>query len=192
MKTIDCRNQSCPAPVINVKKALEEFGEVQVYLDSGAPHENVTRFSRNRGYVIMEQPEGDGWLLSISSSPDTKATSSSRSDSNERLLLITSDRLGEGSDELGRLLMKNYIHTLLEIPEPPSRIYFLNSGVFLACAGSDVVEALEKLRGMGTEIFSCGLCLEYFKLKDKLQTGSTTTMLTIAEDLMTSKLVIKL
>jgi selenium metabolism protein YedF len=192
IKIIDCRNQACPAPVINVKKALEEQNELQVLLDDGAPRENVARFSRNRGYSVTEKREGSGWLLTICGTPETDAVSPPQPSGNNRILMITSNRLGDGPEELGSLLMKNFIHTLLETSEIPSRILFLNTGVFLTCEGSDVQEALKKLHGMGVEIFSCGLCLDYFKLKDKLRAGATTNMLTTVESLLTAGQVIKL
>lgn len=192
MKTIDCRNLSCPAPVISVKRALEEGTDIQVLLDDGAPRENVTRFSRNRGYQVTEQRDGSAWILTISGTPETAAADSLSSPNGTRILLITSDRLGDGPEELGRLLMKNFIHTLLETSELPSRILFLNTGVFLSCEGSDVREALEKLSGMGVEIFSCGLCLDFFKLKEKLRAGATTNMLVTVESLLSAGQVIKL
>jgi selenium metabolism protein YedF len=106
--------------------------------------------------------------------------------------MITSDRLGDGPEELGRLLMKNFIHTLIETSELPNRMLFLNTGVLLTCEGSDTLEALGKLYGMGVEIFSCGLCLDFFKIKEKLQVGVTTNMLASAEYLLSADLVIKL
>jgi selenium metabolism protein YedF len=192
MKTIDCRNQACPAPVINVKKELEEQNEVQVILDDGAPRENVARFSRNRGYQVAEQQDGASWILTITGNPDKTGPVSLPASDGSRILLITSDRLGDGPEELGRLLMKNFIHTLLESSKLPSRMLFLNTGVFLTCEGSDVVEALGKLHGMGIEIFSCGVCLDYLKLKDRLKAGATTNMLTTVESLLTAGHVIKL
>ncbi len=192
MKTIDCRNQACPTPVINVKKALEEFGEIQVLLDSGAPHENVVRFSKNRGFNVAEQLNGESWVLTISKVQDTKEASNPIRKNIEHILIVSSDRFGDGPEELGKLLMKNFIHTLLESSELPSKMFFVNSGVLLTCESSDVLEALDKLIGMGTEVFSCGLCLDYFKLKDKLRVGSTTNMLTIVESMMNAGQVTKL
>jgi selenium metabolism protein YedF len=192
METIDCRNQSCPAPVINVKKALQEHGEIRVLLDDGAPHENVTRFSRNRGCRVSEERDGAGWILTITDTADAVHPVSGTASRGNRVVMITSDRLGDGPEELGRLLMKNFIHTLLETSEFPNRILFLNTGVFLTCDGSDVLEALGKLHGMGVEIFSCGLCLDFFKIKEKLQVGATTNMLATAEYLLSADLVIKL
>ena len=193
MKTIDCRNLACPAPVINVKRALEQDNSIQVLLDDGAPRENVTRFSRNRGYQVTEQQDGTSWVLTIYGTPDRTSNQDSITSSvGNRILLITSDRLGDGPEELGRLLMKNFIHTLLESSDMPTRMLFLNTGVFLTCDGSDVLEALEKLHGMGVEIFSCGVCLDFFKLKDKLRAGATTNMLLTVESLLTAAQVIKL
>jgi selenium metabolism protein YedF len=192
METIDCRNLSCPAPVINVKKALQEHAEIRVLLDDGAPHENVTRFSRNRGCRVTEERDGPDWILTITGTANTLHPVSGDVSQGYRVVMITSDRLGDGPEELGRLLMKNFVHTLLETSELPNRMLFLNTGVFLTCEGSDVLEALEKLHGMGVEIFSCGLCLDFFKSKDKLRAGVTTNMLATAEYLLSADLVVKL
>lgn len=192
MTTIDCRNLACPAPVITVKKALEEQTELRVLLDDGAPRENVTRFARNRGCRVSEERDGTGWALTITSGGEPAQKPAAAAGNGERVLLITTDRLGDGPEELGRLLMKNFIHTLLETSELPARMLFLNTGVLLTTEGSDVLEALEKLGGMGVEILSCGLCLDFFKLKDKLKAGGTTNMLMIAESLLSADQTIRL
>ena len=192
METIDCRNLSCPAPVVNVKKALQEHAEIRVFLDDGAPRENVARFSRNRGCRVTEERDGSGWILTMCGPADMGHPVSGAVSQGERVIMITSDRLGDGPEDLGRLLMKNFIHSLLETGELPSRMLFLNAGVFLTCEGSDVLEALGKLHGMGVEIFSCGLCLDFFKIKEKLRAGTTTNMLATAEYLLSAGSVIKL
>ncbi|MBK5277166.1 MAG: sulfurtransferase-like selenium metabolism protein YedF [Desulfuromonadales bacterium] len=192
METIDCRNLACPAPVITVKKALQGHREIRILLDDGAPRENVARFSRNRGCQVTEEPDGAGWVLTITAPPGAMQPAHHAGLPGDRVLLITSDRLGDGPDELGRLLMKSFIHTLLETDELPSRMLFVNTGVFLPCADSDTFEALTKLHGMGIEIFSCGLCLDFFNLKEKQRAGGITNMLSIAEYLLKSGLVIRL
>jgi selenium metabolism protein YedF len=192
MNTIDCRNMACPAPVINVKKALEGRTELRVLLDDGAPRENVSRFARNHGFKVDEERNADAWVITITGGNAATAAKPQAFAQDERLLLITSNLLGEGPEELGSLLMKNFLHTLLETAEIPARMFFMNRGVLLTTDGSDVLEALEKLGGMGVEIFSCGLCLDFFGLKDKLKVGNTTNMLTTADSLLAANHVIKL
>lgn len=191
MDTIDCRNMACPAPVISVKKALENQGEIRVLLDEGAPHENVTRFARNRGFAVQEERGDNGWTVTIAAG-DGAGMTPAAAQSGSVVFLITSDRLGDGPDELGRLLMKNFIHSLLEASHLPSRLLFMNSGVRLTTEGSQVLEALGKLAGMGVECLSCGLCLDFFGIKDKLRAGSTTNMLTTVETILSNERVIRL
>ena len=192
MKSIDCRGMACPAPVISVKKALEEHTELRVLLDDGAPRENVSRFVRNRGYQLSEVRDGDGWSVTVIPGATPAIFKETVPSRGERVLLITSDRLGEGPEELGGLLMNNFIHTLLETTELPDRIFFMNRGVLLATEGSNVLETLLKLNGMGVEIFSCGLCLDFFNLKAKLRAGATTNMLTTVDSLLAAAQVINL
>lgn len=192
MKKIDCRDMACPAPVISVKKALEEDTELLVLLDDGAPRENVSRFARNRGCHVSEERVGTGWALSITAGPTALAPVVAASAGGDQVLLITSSCLGDGPPELGGLLMKNFIHTLLETASIPTHLFFMNSGVLLTTEGSDVLEALGKLRGMGVEILSCGLCLDFFGLKEKLRVGGTTNMLTTADTLLSAARVIRL
>ena len=192
MNTLDCRNLSCPAPVIAVKKALLDTQSLAVRLDDGAPRENVARFARNRGCTVTEERDGSGWLLTISGPGEIKQNTPGPEPEGTKVFLITSDRLGDGPEELGSLLMKNFIHTLLETGDQPTHLLFMNRGVYLTCEGSDVLEALGKLINMGTEVFSCGLCLDYFNLKGSLRAGATTNMLTTAEYLLSAGLAIKL
>jgi len=195
MITIDCRGQACPAPVIATKRALEASPSgVCVLLDDGAPRENVTRFAQTRGLTVTEAPDGTGWSLQITGKAGLAAAPqmAPAQVSGERLLLITSDRLGEGADELGRLLMRNFLHTLLETAERPDRILFLNSGVLLTVQGAETIEALSALEALGVELFSCGVCLDFFKKKDQLAVGKTTNMFSTAEQLLAAASVIRL
>lgn len=185
MNRIDTRNNPCPAPVIMAKRALEQSpGEpLTIIAESGAPRENIIRFANSRGFDVQETLEDDCCLLTISraaaAQPNLPVTSSSCSQG----LLISSDRFGDGPEELGRLLMKNFIITLLEIPNPPDRIFLINRGVLLTVEGSELCEPLGKLAQAGIEIFSCGVCLDYFSAQEKLAVGSVTNMYTIAEAL---------
>jgi selenium metabolism protein YedF len=185
---------ACPVPVVTTKRTLEEGNAdgLEVLLDDGAPRENVTRFARNRGYKVTEKPVDGGFALTITGAGPSMTPSAQIAAKGNRVLLFTTDRLGNGPEELGRLLMKNFIITLLDLPEPPDRMLFLNSGIHLTCEDSDVLEALDILGNRGAEILSCGICLDFFHKKDKLKAGAVTNMFTTAETLMEAASVIRL
>jgi selenium metabolism protein YedF len=190
MKDLDVRGLSCPAPVVSVKRALETGeGELRVLLDDGAPRENVKRFAQGRGYTVQEEPVEGGFVLTLNGA-SLKAREPAQTGGT--VMLIGSDRLGDGPEELGRLLMRNFIMTLLDCGELPDRMLFLNTGVLLTAAGSEVIEALDALGNRGVEVLSCGVCLDFFQKKESLAAGKVTNMFTIAESLLGARSVIRL
>jgi len=194
MKDLDVRGMACPMPVVSVKKALEaEAGGLRVLLDDGAPRENVRRFAESRGYAVTETAADNGFALTIALGGETPepAPVTAAAKTGPLVMLIGSDRLGDGPEELGRLLMKNFIMTLKEVPELPDRLLFVNSGVLLTAEGSEVIEALQALGNLGVEVLSCGICLDFFKKKESLAAGAVTNMYTIAESLTTARLVVR-
>jgi selenium metabolism protein YedF len=191
MKSLDVRGLSCPAPVVSVKRALEAGeGELRVLLDDGAPRENVRRFAEGRGYTVREEPLEGGFALTLTGAQAQEVRQAGRPGG--AVMLIGSDRLGDGPEELGRLLMRNFIMTLLELDALPDRMLFVNSGVLLTAAGSEVIEDLEALGNRGVEVLSCGVCLDYFKKKELLAAGGVTNMFTIAESLLGASSVVRL
>ncbi|OHB32152.1 MAG: hypothetical protein A2X84_03565 [Desulfuromonadaceae bacterium GWC2_58_13] len=106
-------------------------------------------------------------------------------------MYVAADTMGTGDDELGRILLKNFLFTLNELLVPPDSILFVNGGVKLTSTGSELIEALEKLACNGVDIASCGLCLEFFGLKEQLKVGRATNMLDIVEQLHQAGRVIR-
>jgi len=194
MNIIDCRNLSCPAPVVKTKKSLEETAgkPLRVLVESGAPRENVVRFAKGRGYDVTEEVMADGYAITITPAEALPATVAALAQQGPTVLLVATDRLGTGPDELGQLLMKNFLIALLEVNEPPETIFFINSGVLLTAGGGEVTEPLTKLAASGVEIMSCGVCLDYFSLRENLAVGSVTNMFTIAETMIKARNVIRL
>lgn len=198
MKDLDVRGMACPAPVVSVKRALETAdGALRVLLDDGAPRENVRRFAEGRGYQVQEVSHEGGFALTVTgpgaagnSGPPVAAQASPAA--GPSIMLIGADRLGDGPEDLGRLLMRNFIITLLDLTELPDRMFFVNSGVLLTTEGSEVLEALEQLGNRGVEVLSCGVCLDFFHKKELLKAGAVTNMFTIAEGLLTARSVVRL
>jgi tRNA 2-thiouridine synthesizing protein A len=198
---VDNRGLSCPQPVINTKKALEELLKNSIaeftlvsIVDNDSAAENVTRFARKAGYHVEAEKKEDGIYVMINKHPGTVVLDKEslleaekqyfcRDDLNteETVFLVSSATLGQGEEELGKILMRSFIYALKEAASLPSKLLFLNSGVFLTAKGSPVLEDLKQLQEKGVEIFSCGTCLDYYQLKDKLEVGKITNMYDIVD-----------
>ncbi|MCK9267767.1 MAG: sulfurtransferase-like selenium metabolism protein YedF [Alkaliphilus sp.] len=192
-KEIDARGMDCPLPVIHTKKALEDMEEgiVTTIVAGEVAKENVLKLvkSMGLGVDIKQNSQGDYYIY-ISKEKQAETVGSEASSlqcdaDNKRdfLILISNDKLGGGSDELGAVLMSGYLYALTEVSSYPSSIIFLNGGVKLTVEGSQVLEAIRILESEGVEILSCGTCLNYFELEDKLAVGTASNMFTIAEKL---------
>nr|WP_273092235.1 MULTISPECIES: sulfurtransferase-like selenium metabolism protein YedF [Clostridium] len=107
------------------------------------------------------------------------------------LMVISSDKMGEGEEEIGKILMKNFMYALTEAEDIPSTIIFYNGGAKLVSKDSLVIEELKKLEELGVEILTCGTCLNYYNLTEELAVGKITNMYTIVEKMSASKKIIK-
>jgi selenium metabolism protein YedF len=183
MQKIDCRTWQCPQPVIEVRKAMLAAPQtsLEVLVADEAARQNVRRLAENSGYNLQEKSGEGCTCLTLTPGRAALDPQSPPKISGKTILLCTSDKMGEGDPELGGLLLKNFFITLLDTKEIPDAIYLVNSGVKLACDRAETVEILEKLACRGIDIASCGLCLEFYKLKEHLQVGRITNMLEIAE-----------
>jgi selenium metabolism protein YedF len=103
------------------------------------------------------------------------------------VIAITADTMGKGNEELGKILIKSFVYTVSETPPYPKTMVFYNGGVRLTCQGSPVLDDLIRLEDKGVEIISCGTCLDFLELKDKLKVGSISNMYTIYEKLREPK-----
>lgn len=93
-----------------------------------------------------------------------------------RVVFVNSDRIGEGDDELGAKLMGSFLYSLARTPNRPDAVVFMNAGVRLACHGSIALDDLKLLASDGTQVYSCGTCLDWLKLKDSLVVGEVGNM----------------
>jgi selenium metabolism protein YedF len=106
------------------------------------------------------------------------------------VVLISSNVLGRGDDNLGAMLMKSFMYTLTQMQGEIRTMLFMNSGVLVTTGGSELIEHIKLLENHGVEILSCGTCLDFYHMTDKLMVGSVTNMYTIAEKLMHADRVI--
>lgn len=190
---------ACPQPVIATKKALEsiEKGTLVTIVDNDTAKENVTLFAKNSGHGVAVEKVGDNYHITVNKGPASDSNqlpkmeiSQNNLNSSSTVYLITSDQVGQGSPDLGQVLMKSLMVTLDEAGPLPQALLFLNTGVMLSCKGSPVLEQLQSLSVKGVDLISCGTCLNYYNLKDKLEVGRVSTMLDINNAMTQSAKVI--
>ena len=107
------------------------------------------------------------------------------------VVVISADHMGEGDEELGKVLIKGFIYALTEQDVLPQTILFYNGGAKLTCEESPTLEDLKSLEAQGVEILTCGTCLNHYGLTDKLQVGSVTNMYVIAEKMTQAGNIVK-
>jgi selenium metabolism protein YedF len=184
---IDARGLACPKPVIATKKALDAMdnGVVTTIVDNAAAKENVVKLAASCGMgVSVDEQDGQYRIHITKGSPlTTGGCEPAVRTAGAAVYLITSDTLGRGSAELGAILMKSFLYTVLESEPLPRAMLFINGGVNLTTSGSPVLDHLEALAARGVSILSCGTCLDYFDRKDKLAVGGVTNMFTIVAEL---------
>ncbi len=99
----------------------------------------------------------------------------------DQVLVITDKKLGGGNEKLGESLMNGYIHSLVKCTPYPKAILFLNAGVHLVVEESPVINSLRVMEAAGVKILSCGTCLDFYMIKDKLCVGGVTNMYKMVE-----------
>ena len=191
MKEIDARGLLCPQPVILAKKALGELveGELVCIVDNITAKENVSRLATNLEHEYDVEEKNGHFYIKIKK---TKKEEANKMKNDNFVIVITTDKIGTGNDELGTVLMKSYTYALTEAKPLPKSIMFLNSGATLTVEGSEVLTNIQKLSDMGVEIISCGTCLDYYGIKEKLAVGIVGNMYTIVEKMHEASKVINI
>lgn len=185
MINLDYSQHQCPYPVVETRKQmLASPGQLlEVLVGDQAGRDNVSRLATKMGYQAATETTKKGFrlILTPTESEAQKQPQPTTTATGKTVIYCGSDRMGHGDDEFGRILMRNFLTTLLEMEPLPDIILFVNSGINLTTAGSDVLEALETLDSRGVVIASCGLCLDFYEKKEQLKVGRTTNMLEMAE-----------
>jgi selenium metabolism protein YedF len=198
-RELDCRGLACPGPVLQAKELIEKEhpGMIKVRVDNEAAKQNVTRFLESQGFEVSAVKEGNDFAVTGKKAKETTSCEivfeeKPGPEKKKIMVMVATDRMGRGDDELGGKLMVNFLKTLKEMGDELWRLVFLNNGVKLTIAGSEVLPALEGLEGEGLLILVCGTCLTHFNLLDKKQVGETTNMLDIVTAMQLADKVINI
>lgn len=181
---VDARGKSCPQPLIETKKRLENISideNIVAIVDNEAAKENIVRFAESSDCSYSVEEKKGEYFIRISREDSLAVGLKTK---NQNIVLLSSDRLGKGEDILGNTLLKSFLYSISQLDTLPEKIILMNSGVKLGVEDSEFLQYLLDLEKQGIEIISCGTCLDYYGLKDKLCVGSTGNMYSIAEHLV--------
>jgi selenium metabolism protein YedF len=203
MRIVDTKGQLCPAPLIAAKKALKETdegGSFVLLTDNKTSFENLSRFLKdNKADFKVSESEGI-WTLTITKSQkdlikplaaEYCRPEISHFQKGNFVVVISSDKMGEGDDQLGHLLINTFIKALKDLEELPKKIVFYNSGVKLVTTSSPVIEDLRDLEKMGVDLMLCGTCVNFYSLGSIIGAGIVSNMYSIAEVMASSDKIIK-
>jgi selenium metabolism protein YedF len=182
MKIYDTVGQSCPKPLIVTKEAIEnERDDFLVICGSENSKNSIIEFLDTN--IISYELECIDNNFHIKITPKQIQIENSLS---KKVMLFTSNTIGK-DEKLGEKLAKGFITTLASTDTIPSKIFFVNSGVKLTTSDdSEIIESLTNLALLGVEIYSCGLCLEYYGLSSELKVGKVGNALDTLNSMLDS------
>ena len=205
-KTVNAIGEVCPIPVVMTKKAIKELGgegRLKTLVDNETAVENLKKLAAQKGFEVEVKKADDGNFevcFDISAKAYAAFSEGKAEDEHyecapsykkKKVVVIGSDKMGAGDDELGAILIKGFIFAISEQEELPDTILFYNGGAKLTCEGSESLEDIKNLEKAGVSIMTCGTCLNHYGLSEKLAVGSVTNMYVIAETMTGADLIIK-
>ena len=201
-KIIDCKGMACPLPVVNAKKASEELrsGDVlTVLVDNEIAVQNLSRFAEHKGFSVSAEKKAEkeyAVIMAVSGTAPKEAKEEEIvcvTDSRRKgmLVVLSSNQMGTGDPKLGTSLMKAFVFALTKQDQLPDTILCYNTGAYLTCEGADTLEDLKLLESEGVTILTCGTCLDFYGLKEKLAVGTVTNMYDIVERMKNAVQIIK-
>ena len=196
MVTVNAMGDKCPVPVIKTKKALDALTApetIEVLVDNETAVANVTKMAQSTGATVTQEKLGeDEYKVTIQAlAGEETQTAPAGVPTGDTVVVISSDKMGSGNDELGKVLIKGCIFAITQLDELPKKMIFYNGGAKITCEGSDSLEDLKNLESQGVEIVTCGTCLDYYGMKDKLAVGTVTNMYDIVESMNHAGKIVK-
>jgi selenium metabolism protein YedF len=203
MRVIDTKGQQCPAPLIATKRALKETNSedsFEVLTDNKTALDNISKFLKDNktGFTVTEN-EGVWTIIVTKSNSEAPLTIAETYCSPEIphfskgdfIIVFNSDKMGEGAEELGKMLISNFIKAIKDLDVLPGKMVFYNNGVKLGSIDSLVFENLKELEKMGVEMLFCATCAKYYSLEDKIKVGTLSNMFSIAQVMASAGNIIK-
>lgn len=190
-KKLNCMGMACPLPVVEAKKAIDEMedGLLEIEVDNETCVQNLRRLAAKYDFTVASESISDKEFLVKMEVKKDHALKGKQEDS--CTVVFSSDKMGEGDEELGKNLMKSFVFALSNVDPLPTAMVFYNRGAFLTSEDSPVLADLKNLEKAGVKIMTCGLCADYYKIKEKLGIGVISNMYEIVETQVESQKIIK-
>ncbi|MDO4316186.1 MAG: sulfurtransferase-like selenium metabolism protein YedF [Oscillospiraceae bacterium] len=199
---VNAIGEQCPIPVVKATRALREMtgpGTLEVHVDNETAVQNLTRMAAGHHLAAKAEKRGEReFVVTVevtapvggapAAEPEPACIPDQRGDF---VVAVDTDAMGRGSEELGRTLMKGFLFAVSQLPQLPRTILFYNGGARLTVEGSDSLEDLKSMEAQGVEILTCGTCLNFYGLTEKLAVGGVTNMYSIVEKLAAAGKVVK-
>ncbi|MBO4938226.1 MAG: sulfurtransferase-like selenium metabolism protein YedF [Oscillospiraceae bacterium] len=204
MIKVNAIGDACPIPVVKTLNAIKELKNpdvIETMVDNETAVQNLTRMADKKGCAVKSEKLGEKEFKvtitvgesALNQDIDTENVTCElpRSGKKNTVVVISSKAMGHGGDELGTALMKGFIYALSQQEQLPTTILFYNGGANIPVEGSVSLDDLKSMEAQGVEILTCGTCLNFYGLTDKLAVGEVTNMYTIVEKMTGADLIVK-
>ncbi|HBQ27282.1 MAG TPA: hypothetical protein DD791_12875 [Syntrophomonas sp.] len=108
------------------------------------------------------------------------------------VILLSSNLFGQGDNKAGNILMEEFTRTLSHMTGIINTLILINSAVFLATEGSEMMPFFKIMEEQGVEILCSESCLSFYSVQERLSVGSKASMYTISSRLLQAGWVISL
>lgn len=203
MQIVDTRGQQCPAPLIATKRALKDAlagDSFKVITDGHTSFSNISRFLKDNKTRFSYEESNGIWTLTINKTTSEFVTANPEEyrsaevphfSQGDYIIAFTSDKMGDGNDELGHLLMSNFVKAIKDLDVLPCKMVFYNKGVTLGTDDSPVIDHLKEIEKMGVALLFCATCVKFFSLEEKIKIGTLSNMFEIAQVMSAAGNIVK-
>jgi len=203
MKVVDTKGQQCPAPLIATKRALKDSktgDSFEVMTDNKTALDNISRFLKDNQTAYSVTENSGVWIITVSKGNQDVALTDTEDyctpeiphfSKGDFIIVFNSDKMGEGDEELGRLLIANFIKAIKDLDVLPGKMVFYNNGVKLGSMDSSVYDHLKEIEKMGVTLLFCATCAKYYSLEEKIKVGTLSNMFEIAQVMASAGNIIK-
>ena len=139
---VNAMGKQCPIPVVMTKKVIDNAAvgdEIEILIDNETAVNNLSRLANKTGCTFVSEKLGDK-KYQVKMAVQTEQTGGTLEEEEfvceaphkkVTVAVISSNVMGNGDDELGKILIKGFIYALSQMETHPDTILFYNGGAKL-------------------------------------------------------------